>query len=378
MVIHLQNRYGIDEVRTWPFYLWNTPDAPENISGMPSPNDYYYFYKVTYTAVKAVDPKILFGGPALMNYTLEDGTWVTDFIQYCTRNNCLPAFINYHFYPVLIKTALSSETLISSHLVLDPNQDAFKDSINLIKRNNRDMNWGIDNFYITEWNSSISHRELLNDTAFKAPYIVKNILENYDRLESFGFWSLTDFIEEVQMSENLFHGGVGLFTYNGIKKAQYYAFTILSKLGDTLLGKGLGYFITKKGSSIQIILYNYQHYSSLYASGEMFDMTFENRYTPFPNLHRHKYILPINNLENENYIVTDTILNREHGSAFDKWVELGAMPLETEMEIDYLKSVSVPKITKQSVSVNHDQYIISRTLEPHEVRLIEIKPEVSV
>ncbi len=376
LVIHLQNRYGSDEVREWPFYLWNTPDGPEALSGIKNKEDFFHFYKVTYKAIKSIDPNIEFGGPPLMNYTLEDGQWVTDYLTYAKNNNCSPAFMNYHFYPVIVNSTLTSETLSSSNLVLDPSEDALKNSINQIKRNNRDMGWQMNRYYITEWNSSISHRELLNDTAFKPAYIVKNVLENYDRLESFAFWSLSDFIEEIQISERLFHGGVGLFTYNGIKKAQYYAFVLLARLGNHLLSKGDGYFVTKNGTSYQIILYNYQHYSSLYASGELFDMTFKSRYTPFPDLHKHKYIVPLSELESSHYIITDTILNRKNGSAFDKWIELGAMSLETKEEVHYLKSVSVPKITKERQILDKGVLIISRTLEPHEVRLIEIKPEI--
>ncbi len=376
LVIHLQNRYGPEEVRKWPFYLWNTPDAPEALSGIKDKEDYFYFYQVTYKTVVGIDPQIAFGGPGLMNMTMEKGDWVTAFLSYCRENDCQPAFLNYHFYPVIPKDTLSSKSLTESHLMLDPSEDALRLSINKIKQNNRNLGWNMKNFYITEWNSSISHRELLNDTAFKPPYIVKNILENYDRMASFAYWGLTDYIEEVQMSGRLFHGGIGLFTYNGIKKAQYYAFTFLSRLGDQLLDRGDGYFVTKKGSSYQIILYNYQHYSSLYASGELFDMTFENRYTPFPDLHKFKFILTLDNLEESNYIIADRILNRQNGSGFDKWIDLGAMALETEEEVDYLKSVSLPKIEKTRESTDDKKLILSRVLEPHEVRLIELKPEV--
>ena len=41
--------------------------------------------------------------------------------------------------------------------------------------------------YLTEWNFSTSHRDWLNDTCFRACFFVRNILENYDELESFGY-----------------------------------------------------------------------------------------------------------------------------------------------------------------------------------------------
>jgi beta-xylosidase len=226
---------------------------------------------------------------------------------------------------------------------------------------------------MTEWNSTISHRDLLNDTVFKSAYITKNILENYDQLDSFGYWVLSDFIEEVKMSDQLFHGGLGLFTYNGIKKSGYFAYVLLKKLGDRLLSKGEGYFVTRSTDGFQIIVYNYQHFSKIYAAGELFDMTFTNRYTPFPDSSRLKIVIPFTDLPNSGYTMTETILNRQHGSAFDKWLELGALPLETQYDVNYLKSVSVPYIKKRRLSVENNLLYVSCELEPHEVRLIELK-----
>ncbi len=50
-----------------------------------------------------------------------------------------------------------------------------------------------------------------------------------------------------------FFGGLGLFTVNGIPKASYYAYTLLRQLGDQFLGRGDGYFITRKHNSYQIM-----------------------------------------------------------------------------------------------------------------------------
>ena len=43
------------------------------------------------------------------------------------------------------------------------------------------MEIGYDNtpLYITEWNSTTSHRDLLSDTCFKSAYIVKNAIQAF-------------------------------------------------------------------------------------------------------------------------------------------------------------------------------------------------------
>jgi beta-xylosidase len=273
-------------------------------------------------------------------------------------------------------TTISKEAHIKMqrYLVYIQSENALKESIESIKNKIKESPWKSDKLYLTSWNSSISHNELLNDTVFKAAYIAKNILENYDSLESFGYWQLSDLNEEVKMKNQLFHGGQGLFTYNRIKKSHYYVFQMLSALGNSFLEKGDGYFISTDGYSFQIILYNYQHYSKLYASGELFDMTFKNRYTPFPKQNNLKVILPLTNLSETTYQLTETIVNKYHGSSFDKWLELGGLPLDNIKDIEYLKSVSLPRIHKKVVNTENNSLTITAELEPHEVRLIEIKP----
>jgi xylan 1,4-beta-xylosidase len=374
LVLHLQTRYGTKEVESWPFCLWNEPDSPTTMFGFENKEEFFKFYKETYFTVKKCNPNIIFGSPSFMYSSLEVGEWVKDFMDFCTENGCVPKFFNFHFYPITLEENPSPSLEKSSQLVLDKSENALKEHLMKILKNIKVNNWNVNHLYMTEWNSSISHRELLNDTAFSSAYITKNILENYDDIDSFGYWVLSDFIEEVKMVGELFHGGLGLFTYNGLKKSQFYAFTLLSKLGSHLIARGDSYFITKEKDSFKVMLYNYQHYSDLYASGELFDMTFTNRYTPFPNPKIKKILLPFAELENGEYIIIETIINKDHGSAFDKWVELGAMPIETAEELEYLKAVSVPKITKRKITVDNNLLTLSVELQPHEVRLIEIKP----
>ncbi|WP_160675907.1 helix-turn-helix domain-containing protein [Clostridium sp. C8-1-8] len=380
LVKHFISRYGKKEVETWPFFLWNEPDVIK-MFGFEDRDDFFNFYKQTYTTVKRVNPNIRFGSsPVFSNTLMGSNNWLDNFMEFCKLNDCLPDFINMHFYPMNLSgedaTTISRKTHseIKKYLVYLESKDALKESIQAIKKRLKEYNYDLDKLYLIGWNSSISQNELLNDTVYKSAYIAKNILENYDAIESFGYWQISDFTEEVKMKNQLFHGGQGIFTYNRIKKSHYYVFQMLNKLGDNLLKKGNGFFITTDGDSIQIMLYNYQHYSKLYSSGQVFDMTFDKRYTPFPKPHILKVILPLVNLPEADYKLTETIVNKNYGSSFDKWLELGGLPLENENDIQYLKAASLPRIQKKVLSSENNSFTITAELEPHEVRLIEITP----
>ena len=82
----------------------------------------------------------------------------------------------------------------------------------------------------------------------------------------------------------------------------------------------------------------------------------------------------ITNITNFVIEITETIVNKNYGSSFDKWIELGGLPLESKNDIEYLKAVSVPRIQKKMLSTQNNSLTITAELEPHEVRFIEIKP----
>lgn len=380
LIKHFISRYGKKEVESWPFFLWNEPDLI-TMFGFENRNDFLNFYKETYKSIKKISPYIYFGSsPVFADTMAGSNNWIDTFIDFCKLNDCFPDFINMHFYPMDLSghdvTTISRKDhrKMRRDLIYTKSENAMKENIQYIKKRMKDNDWKTDKLYLVGWNSSISHNELLNDTVYKAAYIAKNILENYDTLESFGYWQISDFTEEVKMKDQLYHGGQGIFTYNRIKKSHYYVFQMLNTLGDRLIEKGDGFFVTVDGDSIQIILYNYQHYSKLYAAGEVFDMTFENRYTPFPKSHAVKVILPLTNLFEDSYQLTETIVNRDYGSSFDKWLELGGIPLESKEDIEYLKSVSLPRIQKKILNIENNSLTITAELQPHEVRLIELKP----
>lgn len=366
-VRHLSGRYGRREVSSWPFALWNLPDSGE-LLGLGSAEDYFDFYHATWEAVKGCVPEIRFCSPSCMAETAESGEFIPAFLELCRQNNCLPDLFQFHFCPIQIEAYAEG----SARLTYRSSPSALKESLDRVGSRLASLPGNFRTLYVTEWNASVSHRELLSDTAFQAAYVAKNILENYDRFGSLCYWALTDPTSDGHIARELFHGGLGLFTYNGIKKASYQALRLLSRLGSEKLAAGDGYFITRSDTGWQILLYNYQHYSELYAKGEVFDMTFTNRYTPFPNAARQKFTLSLEGFDDSEYLLTETALGQKHGSSFDKWLEFGALPLKNKDDLEYLQSASLPLIRKRLMKAKDAKMELSATLDPHEIRLIEI------
>lgn len=374
LTLHLIDRYGFEEVQKWLFCCWNEPDTSTNLFGFEKDSDYYELYKATYETIKNIDQRLVFGSPSLLiSYNINQ-QWCHRYITWCKENNCVPDFMNIHYYD----NDFSDESF-EGHRPAKPlhsrlNRDENSFSKCIIKTKNLFKDWGISELpiYLTEWNLTVSHRNLLNDTCFKSCYLTKNLLENYDKLDSFGYWVLTDMIEETLPSKEQFHGGLGLYTTASIKKPHYYAFRFINRLGDELIAKSNGYFITKSKTKIQIIAYNYEHFNHLFAQGETFDMNFLERYTPFNKLGPMELSLELCSLNASSCIIREQIVNQSYGSAFDEWIRMGAQPLNNE-DIEYLKNVSVPKRYVRTEKIGNNRLNYNASLDPLEIRLIEIE-----
>lgn len=88
----LIHRYGIEEIRTWDFEVWNEPDLPVAFWN-GTRDEYFKLYEVTALAIKETDPQIRVGGPATSN-----SKWVRSFLQYCRERNVPVDFVSTHQY----------------------------------------------------------------------------------------------------------------------------------------------------------------------------------------------------------------------------------------------------------------------------------------
>ncbi len=376
---HIISRYGFSEVSQWIFTFWN-----ETLSNFPfdfkTPGISLHLYELTRKAVKGISPLLKFGNTAYINSSLSSGN-IQYFLDYIKDKNLEPDVYLFHFYPTTAPGFSSSqdredtdfmEYFHKGRRVFCKDPDAFGDFLDKLNHTLPDRTK--KPLYITEWNLSSSHREWLNDTCYASAYFVRNILNNYDKADSFCHWTLSDWIEELPFPSEIFHGGAGHFTKNGIKKPVYYSYLFLSKLKEEIVEQGEGYFITKeKGKdNYSIILYNYCHISDLYGNGFYFNVSSADRYNVFSNAAAKEFIFSLAGLANGEYTMTEQLVNRRYGSCYDKWVEMGAVSLETPEEVEALKHLSHPLLKKTFRSVSNQTLDYEAILEPHEVRLIQI------
>ena len=340
---HLIERYGIDEVRTWPIEVWNEPNLV-NFWKDADQKEYFKLYKETVEAIKQVDSELKVGGPAICGGT---DYWIEDFIEYCIEENVPIDFFSRHAYssesPTLIPF-ISYQNLVDSQSILDD----FKSSKDALRKYNLD----IPN-YITEYNTSYRPDNPVHDTAYNAAYLGKILSEGHKFAEMFSYWTFSDVFEEHGIPKSFLHGGFGLLTFNQIPKPTYYLFKFFSELFTTELYSDDQTKVTydKENKQYSIMVWN---------------PTKENT-----NL-KLKYLLPVE----RDCFVQSYIVNEEYGNVWQAWRKMGRPRFPTIEEVELLRDASHPNVVVQKTNSSSGRLNLEIELKPNEIRLIKIKPVV--
>ncbi len=372
---HLLNRYGKKEVCTWIFTFWN-----ETLNGLSFDFENagigLKLYQLTRQCVKACEKKLNFASTSYSALNFPEFNYDI-FLNYARENHCLPDAYIFHFYPVVADNnafSLSASQWkaqdFTKPVALSRDKNIFHKFLNgvaahLPEASNAPV-------YITEWNFTPSHREWLNDTCFCACYIVRNLLQNFNKANGFCHWCLTDLHQELPMPDALFHGGMGLFTRNGIPKPSYFAYKFLNCLYKKIVFSKEGCFITTDGSGFAILLYNYCHFNNLYSHGISFDASHENWQRAFPDAQTAVVSFSLSGLEANTYRIKEQYVNPCSGSAFEAWLSMGRPDLNNPEEIQLLAAKSMPGFFQKEVTVQNNMIEYSASLLPHEIRLISI------
>lgn len=147
------------------------------------------------------------------------------------------------------------------------------------------------------------------DTTDMIPYIIHSYTQEDRRIV---LKMMDEISPEVVLDNDTFFGGNGIYTNNYLNKPSYYAFMLLSLLGNEILYRDDGYIVTKSDSGYQILLFN--------PIGISEDAIY--RRTTIEKPKERKISINLYNME-EDFQITKYDLNKNFGSSYDKWIYLG-------------------------------------------------------
>lgn len=340
---HLIDRYGIEEIRNWPFEVWNEPNLPFFWTG--TMEDYFKFYAETSKTIKSVDKDIMVGGPVTSS-----GKWIPEFLKYCEENSLPLDFVDTHVY-----VGDNQEKLFGK-------KDAFKLS-DVIPEGAKMIRAQIDAtsfkglpLWLTEWSA---------DSPAMIVDIIKNCMNSVALMSQ---WAGSGDYEELGVLPFILkegNNGYGMFASGGIPKPQFNTYKLLNKMGKTQLKSSEGPIWasrTNNGGAAIMVWNLAQVKQPAGIPGGSADRTVVGEEKEFK--------IHIKGAKSGQKIEVSYV-SMEKGSPFPYWRAIGSPLNPTPKEMNEIKKsaeLATPEIMKLDAKGN-----LILKLAPEEIALIEIK-----
>ncbi len=360
------NRYGFDEVSTWNFEYWMHYN--NFLTEIDSPEEFCKWFGFFYRTIKNLLPAAKVGGPGFNLFLPIE--ILKDALGALLKKNIIPDFISVLFYPYAMPEDHGHET--EFHIKLTPNPDLLHEKLNITYKMLDQLNIEKPELYVTEYSTFVSPMNFINDSIYQGTFILKQTLDNLGHVPVLSYWLATDYSMQYPDSAELLFGGNGLLTKDGIRKPGYHAYNFLTRLDNQLIGKGEHYVITRSPKNeIQIILYNYTHFSKGYCENPKRYALMKNPDSAFQDTPPLQLDITLTNIAPGRYQISQYSLNREHGSILNEWIKLDYTRHIGPTETEHLKSISIPElmISKENVT---DSIHISKKLGRNEMIMLTL------
>lgn len=247
---HLCERYGREEVVTWPIEVWNEPNLPGFFEHADM-DKYFELFQASFEAIKKLDSRFCVGGPAICG--VDDERWMKCFMEFCRKEKLAIDFITRHHYT----TEFPEQKGHYGYAKLSEAEDGFR---NL--QTTRDIVDSFDEYrglpiHLTEFNTSYVPDCPLHDTNRNAAYLAEQLSRLGEVNESYSYWTFGDIFEEKGVPFTPFHGGFGLLANGCIHKPTYWVFQFykMCKEGVCVLKTEDAYVVRMEDGSYRGIAY---------------------------------------------------------------------------------------------------------------------------
>ncbi len=314
LVRHLVERYGVDEVSSWYFEVWNEPNL-DFWAGKPAQSTYWQLYDHTAFAIKKVDPRLRVGGPATAQ-----AAWVDAFIEHCTQQKVPVDFVSTHVYgnDGAQDVFGTNEEILRDKMVCRA-VSKVHDQIRASSHPSLPLIW-------SEFNASYKNETEVTDSIYMGPWLADMVRQCDGLVDMMSYWTFSDVFEEQGVVKMPFYGGFGLLAEDGIPKPAYRAFSLLHKLGDQRLELGSNSALLTRTSSgsLVVALWNY---ASPGQTGPPKNVTVRLQHTAAKQ-------------------VTLWRVDADHGDFHHAYEKMGSPPYPTEAEVKQLREatdISIPE-----------------------------------
>lgn len=349
---HLVDRYGLEEVRTWFFEVWNEPNLFFFWAG--SQADYFRLYEHAARAIKSVDTGLRVGGPAT-----SVNAWIPEMLAFCRSSGVPIDFVSTHHYPT------DDPLWRNSNLSME---DFFKQFAHELGKYERGVlrkmtararaEAGDMPLYYTEWNTSARLPDDIHDEAYSAALVAKTLADNDGLVDGYSFWTFSDLFEEQGQFAAPFHGGFGLQTIHGIPKPTYRVFEMLHQLGDRRIpveggaGSTVEMLAVRGAAGLTLLAYNHN--------------------IPGGEIGTEEVAVTLKGVR-PGVSASITRVDQDHANPKRRWIELGSPEYPTPAQLAEIERASLPVEQALPVEAVEGGCSLRFSIPPHGVAAILIR-----
>ena len=309
LVKHLVDRYGIDEVASWYFEVWNEPNL-DFWAGAPRQKTYFELYDHTARDIKSVSPRLRVGGPATAQ-----AAWIPAMIQHADKAHVPLDFVSTHVYGNdNASDVFGTDENIPRDQMVCRSVKKVHDEIASSTHPNLPLIW-------SEYNAAYDNEVAVTDSIYMGPWLATTIAQCDGLTEMMSYWTFSDVFEEQGVVKTPFYGGFGLIAAGNIPKPSFYAMELLHHLGtERVANSDPNVLVTKaKDGSLVVAVWNIVNPGSTGAAKSV--------------------TLQFRNVK-ANAQATISRVDEAHGDTLGLWQKMGSPSYPTQSQLQQLRQNS--------------------------------------
>ena len=371
---HLVNRYGIDEIETWYFeyYNFSNTGATESTGMTEEEGLYYQYFATIYRILKGISPAIKVGGAG---FILGYGTLgCRSILPIWKKKNLMPDFMSVYSYQYV---AIDDNDKRYGRKSIDI--DYMRNQTEILREVIKETGFQVPELHISEWNFTISNRNVLNDSCNQGAYVLKNCIDMNGEVDLMAYWHALDSYSDYYDADNVLNGDSGMISRDGIRKPSFYAYVFMNRLLPNVIKKDENSIITTNGRDRYVIAcHNFKKLSAQYVFSEEEKITVETIDNYMENDESLKLQFRLENVKDGDYLVKIHMVNKENGSAQDIWKRLQYSKNLARDEMQYLEKSAIPRMEMKNVHVEGGVLELENVLMAQEIRLLDIQYRYSL
>lgn len=362
---HIVRRYGREAVSSW-IYDFTLDIRTQKLPYCKDETETWELFRQVVLLLRQKLPGVSVGG--LGGISVGDLTPMIRWLEYCKANHCVPDHLSVLIFPYVH---------MEKDADYEPRRSAREgEEARQIRRCRALLDqMGLEDcrVFAVEWNNTLSTRNWLNDSCFRAAYALEFFNRSWGDADTVGMWMATDWCCSYYDTTQIANGGNGLISKDGIQKPIYHALDFLNRMGTHFLQKGDGYLVTASGpNDLYILCYNYKRYSYEYFRTDESKLDLYRLADMFEDEQDLQISFTISGLRSHTYAVKWRVVNEEHGSLLGAWSRFAYDPNLDARDVQYLRNVCTPELSMRKQTAENGQISFDVVLKAHEIALYHI------